>query len=44
MSEPSGSGLSADQRDLSPAWHLKALVFAALAVAAAVNLAWKTLL
>jgi hypothetical protein len=37
-------GLSADQRDLPPGWHLKALAFASVAVAAAVVLAWKTLL
>ena len=44
MSERAEGGLSADQRDLSPGWHLKALMVAVVAVAAAVVLAWKTLL
>jgi hypothetical protein len=36
--------LSADQRDLRPGWHLKAVAVAAAGLAVAVALAWKTLL
>ncbi len=44
MSPRGKGGLDAEVRDFSPAWHLRVLAGAAVALLAAIFLAWKTLL